>query len=561
MNIKILTNTGYQSFDGLKKVQEKGLCIYLKNTQINCTKSHRIKCGRTLKGSIFRQAKNLKINDKIFGEHILKIEEDSTNNYYDPINVHGDHTYTVQGITHHNCGYTVTDEAAYIKGRDNGMTKFSAYLDSMLPSQSSLAVKKNIFISTANGMNEFYTLYSGAQKEGFEEVQEILDAESIIYSESIENHYTSDSIEKPKEIISIEPVESISEKIQKYNIKYKKRKIGANNSIAFTTDWKKVPRWNQDGTRKTPEQFRNEIIASKGEIFFNQAYGNLFYGSSYTLLPVTSLKAVQTPEPIEIIDQKLKIYKKFIKGHQYVCTVDPAKDGVDGFVVNFTDITSFRLEQVATANLDIDYLLMPELLDDWCKLYGKPYLIIENNEGAGQSVADQMKITYEYDNLHYDINKNIKNNVKAKKKYPGTRTTKTSRNQILKTFKTFFNNGNLIINDEETIKQLYTFILIDGKYQADNGEHDDCVMSLALVFILFTNAKNITDMSEVTKQLKQDLDAIDPVNIKDLITVGNFDCEYTEEKSNTYTDVNGISYTGFDENQFDVTEYDVAEFG
>ncbi len=268
-NIKIKTKFGYKKFNGLKQVQEMGICILLDNNQINCTKSHKIEVGKSKAGKIFRQAKNLKINNKINKKKILDIFNDTLNNYYDPINVQGDHTYLVNGVNHHNCHYTVTDEAAYIVGTDNNTTKFNAYLDSMLPSQSSLAKKKNIFISTANGMNDFHTMYKSALKEGSIEVTEILKGDKILYSDTVENHFKNTEIYNAKEILNIKDIGK-----NMYKITYNKRQIGSNGSIAFSTDWRKVPRWNQDGTLKSPEMFREEIIASKGEIFFQQAYGN-----------------------------------------------------------------------------------------------------------------------------------------------------------------------------------------------------------------------------------------------------------------------------------------------
>lgn len=453
----------------------------------------------------------------------------------------------------HTISYSVTDEAAYIVGNDNGTTKFKAYLDSMLPSQSSLAKKKNIFISTANGMNDFYTMYKGALKEGMEQVEEIVNSETIIYSDTIENHYKNTEIYNSSEIEKIEKINELE-----YKVHYTKRKIGSNGSIAFSTDWRKVPRWEQNGDVKPPEKFREEVIASKGEVFFNQAYGNKFIGSSYTLIDADLLKSLEPRKPIDVVDGKLNIYHKYIPGNQYICTVDPAKDGIDGFVVNFIDITGLKFKQSATANLDIDYLLMPAYLDDWCRMYRNPYLIIENNEGAGQSVTDQMVNTYEYDNIHYDINKNTKNVVKARKKYSGTRTTKTSRNLILKTMKTFFDNGHLEINDDDTIQQLFRFILLDGKYQADVGAHDDCVMSLALVFTLFNNVKNFSDMKAVTDTIKSDLKEKDPVNVAELITIGGFDQVPFDDK-----DYSGeVTFEGFDDDfrNFDI-DYEVSEFG
>jgi hypothetical protein len=554
MSIKIKTSSGYKYFDGLKKVRKSGLSIILKTKEINCTNDHRIMVGKSKAGKIFRQAKNIKVNHKIINNKVKDIIHDSKiHNYYDPINVEGNSTYMVDNIIHHNCHYTITDEAAYIVGNDNGMTKFKAYLDAMIPSQSSLAKKKNIFISTANGMNDFYTMNKGALKEGTKEVEEIMSGDDIIYSDTIENHYKNTEIYNASEIKNIDKINDA-----KYNVRYVKRKIGANGSIAFSTDWRKVPRWNQDGSSKTPEKFRDEVIASKGEVFFNQAYGNKFIGSSYTLIDAELLKTLEPKTPLDVVDGKLKIYHKYIPGNQYICTVDPAKDGIDGFVVNFIDITGLKFKQAATANLDIDYLLMPAYLDDWCRMYGNPYLIIENNEGAGQSVTDQMVSTYEYYNIHYDINKNTKNAVKARKKYSGTRTTKTSRNLILKTMKTFFDNGHLEINDDDTIQQLFRFILIDGKYQADVGAHDDCVMSLALVFTLFNNVKNFSDMKAVTESIKKDLKEKDPINVAELITIGGFDQGPIDDEQST----SGVTFEGFDEDfrNFDI-DFDVSEFG
>lgn len=74
-------------------------------------------------------------------------------------------------------GFTVSvlivDELAFIDSKN-----WEAMADSVLPSQSALAWKKNIFISTANGMNHFYDIVNGARThkklrdlDGSEEVQ------------------------------------------------------------------------------------------------------------------------------------------------------------------------------------------------------------------------------------------------------------------------------------------------------------------------------------------------------------------------------------------------------
>ena len=77
-------------------------------------------------------------------------------------------------------------------------------------------------------------------------------------------------------------------------------------------------------------------------------------GSSHTLVDASALEKFIPKDPEEIRDGKLKIYKYPEKGHQYICSVDTAKDGIDDFAVQIIDITDFKFEQVASAQIQID---------------------------------------------------------------------------------------------------------------------------------------------------------------------------------------------------------------
>ena len=159
---------------------------------------------------------------------------------------------------------------------------------------------------------------------------------------------------------------------------------------------------------------------------------------------------------------------------------------------------------------------MPEFLVSWCEFFNHAFLIIENNEGAGQSIADIIKQDYEYDNMYYD-----KSNT-GRKRYAGFRTTPKSRKLILDTLKLFLENGQLQISDAKTLEQLYTFILVNGKYQADEGCHDDLVMSLAVAFAPFCNVKNFTEIKKLIKALyTKDSEA--DTDFTDFLTIGSFD--------------------------------------
>jgi putative phage DNA packaging protein (terminase) len=368
--------------------------------------------------------------------------------------------------------YLIVDEASWIMGTDSSGTSFKAFADSVFPAQEALANKKTILISTANGKNHFYDIWEGAG----------------------ETKETSD-----------------------------------NGYVKYEVKWQNVPRHKPTGELYEPEEFRNSVIKSYGAVFFNQNYGNEFIGSSNTLIDGKVLAKYQYQQPDFVRNPGLKIYEEPIKGHSYIFGVDSAKDGSDSFAIQVLDITNFNFRQVATAKLKIDYLRMPEFIDDWAKYFNNAFVIVENNEGAGQSVADRLYLEFEYENLYFDKSRT---SVGSKKKYPGFRTTKKSRDIILQTLKTMAESDKLLIQDKDTIDELFNFVLKDNKYQADNNKHDDLVMALALCFAIFAEARNFNEMNEIVKELDSKSSDSD-LNVSDYLIIGNFDI-LTDDSNNNY---------------------------
>lgn len=368
--------------------------------------------------------------------------------------------------------YLIVDEASWIMGTDSSGTSFKSFADSVFPAQEALANKKTILISTANGKNHFYDIWEGAG----------------------ETKETSD-----------------------------------NGYVKYEVKWQNVPRHKPTGELYEPEEFRNSVIKSYGAVFFNQNYGNEFIGSSNTLIDGKVLAKYQYQQPDFVRNPGLKIYEEPIKGHSYIFGVDSAKDGSDSFAIQVLDITNFNFRQVATAKLKIDYLRMPEFIDDWAKYFNNAFVIVENNEGAGQSVADRLYLEFEYENLYFDKSRT---SVGSKKKYPGFRTTKKSRDIILQTLKTMAESDKLLIQDKDTIDELFNFVLKDNKYQADNNKHDDLVMALALCFAIFAEARNFNEMNEIVKELDSKSSDSD-LNVSDYLIIGNFDI-LTDDSNNNY---------------------------
>lgn len=391
----------------------------------------------------------------------------------------------------------VVDETAFIRP-----TIWEEFSDSIFPSQSGLAWKKNVLISTSKGMNHFYQLVKGARD-------------------------------------------------------------GSNGFVINEVNWRDVPRYNPDGSLMSPEEFKEKIIKKHGEVYFQQNYGNEFIGSSYTLISADKLKELSPVDSITTMAPGLKVYVKPIQGHKYILSVDPAKDGRDAFAVNILDITDLRFEQVAAGQLQVDYLLMPEFLLEWAEWYNHAFMIIETNEGSGQSVADMLYKTYEYENLYFDVktDSGTTNLAKSRKKYPGFRTTTKSRKLILQTMKTFIENNNLIIRDKGTIDEFFTFILENGKYQADEGAFDDAVMCLAIAFAPFVSVKNFNDIKSLINTLYNKVSDAEEskVDLSEIFTIGGFDDGVMENNNFGNIQNNMVDEFGGLVNYYDTL--DISNFG
>lgn len=403
----------------------------------------------------------------------------------------------------------VVDECAYVRS-----SKWEAFSDGILPSQSALAWKKTIFISTPNGMNHFYDYYKNSKKR------------------KVLEDLSKDEVEKVKTQEKVLNV--FKNKSGNYNAEIDKP---SNDMELLTVDWKEVPRYDRNNNLIDPEVFKQQVIDRQGLQFFLQAYACEFLGSSHTLISGEVLKELEssTPERQMFVNgttEFVNIYSEAEEGHKYILSCDPAKDGRDYFALHVIDITKFPFKQVVCGKLQIDYLLMPEFIFELANLYNSAFTIIENNEGAGQSIADTLKRDFEYENLYFDRD----GKGDKFKKYPGFRTTPKSRNQLLETLKLLIENNKLEINDEDTIFELQRFVLLRKKFQAEDGFHDDLVMSLAIAFCLFNDINNFEDIKKVSESIYSDDSSVD---FTDIMTIGCFDDgteinNFESDNSNNY---------------------------
>lgn len=448
----VLTKNGFQKFSGIKKTNHtKSLKFFFSdNSNIEVSYKHLF----MIEDNLFQEAYKFKINDKIDGKVISKIEKNTNNiDMFDLLNVENGSHYITSDVTSHNCAFISPNI-------------WAEFEDSVFPTVTSFDDAQIVLVSTPNGMNHFYHFYEGA-------------------------------------------------------------KNNTNGYKLFTADW-----WELEGR---DEAWKEKIIKENGSIYFAQNFGAEFLGSSYTLLSGDTLKQLKSKPHIseEILDGFL-VYEQPIEEHTYIVAVDPNKGGDDAFSVQVIDVTSLPFKQVASANLYVDYFRMPKYLEKIGKLYNYGYIIIENNIGSGQSVADQLSMMG-YPNLYKD---------KGKKFYGFNNNQKTRKN-ILSLMNLFIETKNLEIFDLETINQFHVFIKKNGKYQADNGQHDDLILALAIAFAPFQNFKNFSDLDTLIKILENEMNEDEKKNTSEIISFGNFNIP--EYEPGYIHDPFKIQYIGFEE--------------
>ncbi len=377
-------------------------------------------------------------------------------------------------------GYTVhivvVDEAAFIRH-----SMWEAFSDSIFPAQSALSWKQTILVSTANGLNHFRNIIVGGRRDD------------------------------------------------------KKAIPGKNGYSIFEVAWQDVPRFNKDGSRQDPEEFKKDIIIKYGQIYFSQNYGNEFLGSSATLIEATSLQNLEGVGDDEIIFNSifngLRVFKEPVKGHHYIITVDPKKDGIDDMGIQVTDVTGMPFEQVASANLTESYLTAPGKIFDLGMYYNEGIVVVENN--LDQTIVDTLFYHYEYENVYKERGKKIQ----------GFRTTTRTKKQILSFCKKFIEEDKIKLNDTATIEQLYAFIeKSNGSFSAEEGFKDDLVMAMALTWAVFLEIKNFDDfvgmINIIEKRAKEEED--EQESFAEFFDLGFNDDEFDTVKAVTNT-FNGMT--------------------
>lgn len=259
-----------------------------------------------------------------------------------------------------------------------------------------------------------------------------------------------------------------------------------------------IPYWEIPGR---DEKWANEQRRLLGDLKYNQEVLCKFLGSSLTLINADTISQMSAIPPI-LQNDGLDTFEEPNPKNTYITVADTAK-GVGGDYSAFTviDISQNPFRIVAKyRNNRISPMLYPSVIHSVAKKYNESFVLIEIN--SSEQVAQILYNEYEYENILF-ISKSSKGQRLAsgfggsgKMEY-GITTDKKIKRIGCSTLKSLVEEKKLLISDADIISEISTFIERKGSFSADEGYHDDLVMTLVLFSWLFTDPffKDLTDIN------------------------------------------------------------------
>lgn len=261
------------------------------------------------------------------------------------------------------------------------------------------------------------------------------------------------------------------------------------------------------------EEWANEQLKLLKRRAFNQEVLCQFSGSANTLLDSTILERIHTQDPIFDKDG-LVIFEHPQPNRKYVMTVDTAEGiGQDRSAFIVMDITHRPYKIAARYQSDsISYLFFPDKIKSIASKYNDALVLVETNS-VGNQVAVILRNDLEYENLLRFISEPRKGQIlsnDSRAKYGIVMSSKV-KSIGCRALRTLMEEDRIVVNDAEILHEFNNFVEKGNTYKADEGYHDDLVMTLVSFAYLTQDKKFQTyiDTSreqEFKEQIEREID-------------------------------------------------------
>lgn len=273
----------------------------------------------------------------------------------------------------------------------------------------------------------------------------------------------------------------------------------------------RVEYWEHPARDETWALAQKQLL---GELKYRQEVLMDFLGSASTLIDSDAIQRLAVKKPIFEKDgfcmYEAPVKRQIsdtgpMKEASYVLVADTS-EGVGGdysaFSIVRVDQMPYKLVATYRDN-KISPLVYPSIIHKWAGEYNDASVLLEINKS--EQVAYILHSEYELENLIM-INRDPKGQRVGggygKNAQYGVKTDKRVKRIGCSNFKDLVETGKLIINDSNVISEISTFIESKGSYAADDGKHDDLVMTLVL-FGWLTGQPYFQEMTD--KDLRKNL--------------------------------------------------------
>lgn len=258
-----------------------------------------------------------------------------------------------------------------------------------------------------------------------------------------------------------------------------------NDFIPVQYPWNAIPHRDQ--------AWYDEQRRALGAVKFRQEVMCEFLGSSGTLISGEKLATLAMTQPIYTEDNWC-VYEHPQENRAYVICCDPAR-GLDQDASAFwvIDITNIPYRCVARyKSHTVSPIILPNFLYNAAIRYNRAFILVEINDN-GQQVVDLLHYDLEYDHI-FKLEAAMKSGQQGakissgfkKQMRLGLRMTESVKRIGCLNLKTFIEQDKLLVTDFDTISELSTFTQQLQTYKAEEGYHDDLVMTLVMFAWLMT---------------------------------------------------------------------------